>query len=60
MAKNDYQQYRKGSWIVLGSLLSDKSRVYRVLNVNECNDPIEAINLESAMKIADCLAENAA
>jgi len=56
---NQHYECRNDDWAVWADILSDGSKTYHVYGINECTR-IEAINLESAIRIMDCLAENTA
>lgn len=51
--------YRKGNWIVMSECLTDGSRVYYVHNVGVNDSRIDAVNLNAAIQIAECLTKNA-
>jgi len=56
-------EYSKGRWAVIHRALSDGSRVYSVLDVEDSppDEPslIAAISLDAAIELVDCLDKNA-
>ena len=57
-----YQHYRTGNWVVLGERLIDGSEVFHICTVETIPGSkirIDAVNLDAAIQIADCLALNA-
>ena len=51
--------YRKDGWIVIPGILTDGSKVYSVIDTSDYKDPINAVDLNAAIRIADCLAADA-